>query len=72
MAVERPKKVPKKRGRKRLVDGQQSEFIGFYIPQSMRELLDLEAAYNDVSLSKQLRMMIANYFEADNDQKNAG
>lgn len=61
------KKKKKKRGRKRLIDGQPSEFIGFFIPQSMRELIDIEASYNDLNLSRQMRKIITDYFTKESE-----
>ena len=61
------KKQKKKPGRKRLIDGQPSEFIGFFIPQSMRELIDVEASYNDLNLSRQMRKIITDYFEKEGE-----
>lgn len=54
-----------RRGRKRLVDGVESDFVGFYLPRPLREKLTDEAEDKRISVSHMMRAIICDFFEED-------
>lgn len=55
-------KKKKKRGRKRLVEGHESDFIGFFAPRYMSDALKIMAADERISVSKLIRDSLADLF----------
>ena len=51
-------KKKKKRGRKRLVEGIESDFIGFFAPRYMSDALRIRAGDERISVSHLIRELI--------------
>lgn len=58
------KKKKKKKGRKPLIDGERTEYIGVFVPRSMRTRLSEVAHDNQLNMSRIMRLIINDFLES--------